>query len=74
MLYFFMLSCLILASRVERGIPSLAAAPFGPATFPLLSAKSLFDHFLLVTLERSLSEDPTPDWTAASLESHARST
>ena len=40
MLYFFMLSCLIFASSVDRGIPSLAAAPFGPATFPLLSAKA----------------------------------
>ena len=39
-LYRFILSCLILASRVERGTPSLAAAPFGPATFPLLSAKA----------------------------------
>src|SRR5258707_12283729 len=38
--YFFILSCLIFASRVERGIPSLAAAPLGPATFPLLSAKA----------------------------------
>lgn len=32
--YLFMLSCLILASSVERGIPSLAAAPPGPATLP----------------------------------------
>ena len=24
----------------RRGIPSLAAAPFGPATFPLLSARA----------------------------------
>src|SRR5260370_38818161 len=37
---FFMLSCLILKSSVARGIPSLAAAPFGPATFPLLSARA----------------------------------
>ena len=37
---FFMLSCLIFKSSVERGIPSLAAAPFGPATFPLLSARA----------------------------------
>src|ERR1700737_3593664 len=38
--YFFMLSCLIFKSSVDRGIPSLAAAPFGPATFPLLSARA----------------------------------
>jgi hypothetical protein len=31
--YFFMLSCLIFESSVDRGIPSFAAA-FGPATFP----------------------------------------
>jgi hypothetical protein len=35
-----MLSCLILASSVVRGMPSFAAAPFGPATFPLLSANA----------------------------------
>jgi hypothetical protein len=35
-----MFSCLIFESRVDRGIPSFAAAPFGPATFPLLSAKA----------------------------------
>jgi len=29
-----------LSVRVERGIPSLAAAPVGPATFPLLSANA----------------------------------
>jgi hypothetical protein len=34
------LSCLIFESSVERGIPSLAAALCGPATFPLLSAKA----------------------------------
>src|ERR1700730_1929976 len=38
---FFILSCLIFASSVARGIPSLVAAPFGPATFPLLSARAL---------------------------------
>jgi len=38
--YFFMLRCLIFKSRVERGIPSFKAAPFGPATFPLLSARA----------------------------------
>ena len=37
---FFILSCLIFKSSVDRGIPSLAAAPFGPATFPLLSARA----------------------------------
>src|SRR5258708_3460508 len=34
-----MLSCLIFKSSVDRGIPSLAAAPFGPVTFPLLSTR-----------------------------------
>src|SRR6266481_1599783 len=38
--FFFILSCLIFKSNVDRGIPSLAAAPLGPATFPLLSAKA----------------------------------
>jgi hypothetical protein len=38
-----MLSCLIFNSSVNRGIPSLAAAPFGPATFP---HKSRFDELL----------------------------
>lgn len=36
----FMSRSLILESSVERGIPSFAAAPSGPATFPLLSAKA----------------------------------
>jgi hypothetical protein len=40
MLYFLILSCLIFISSVEGGIPSLAAAPFGLATFPLLSARA----------------------------------
>ena len=31
-MYFFMLSCLIFKSTVERGIPSLAAARFAPET------------------------------------------
>jgi hypothetical protein len=35
-----MLSCLTFKSSVDRGIPSLAAAPVGPATFPLLSARA----------------------------------
>ncbi len=38
--YLSILSCLIFASNVERGMPSLAAAPPGPATFPLLAAKA----------------------------------
>jgi hypothetical protein len=32
--------CLILDSRVDAGIPSLAAAPPSPATFPRLSARA----------------------------------
>jgi hypothetical protein len=40
MVYLIILSCLILVFSVVRGIPSLAAAPFDPATFPLLSAKA----------------------------------
>jgi hypothetical protein len=39
-LCFLMFSCLIFESSVDRGIPSFAAAPSGPATFPLLSAKA----------------------------------
>jgi hypothetical protein len=39
-LCFLMFNCLIFESSVERGIPSFAAAPSGPATFPLLSAKA----------------------------------
>ena len=39
-LWFSILSCLSLDSSVECGIPTLAAAPFDPATFRLLSAKS----------------------------------
>ena len=38
---FLILSCLIFESSVERGIPSFAAAPSGPATFPLLSARAI---------------------------------
>src|SRR6202047_349276 len=40
-LRFLILSCLIFESSVERGIPSFAAAPSGPATFPLLSARAV---------------------------------
>ena len=39
-LCFLILSCLIFQSSVERGIPSFAAAPSGPATFPLHSARA----------------------------------
>jgi hypothetical protein len=39
-LRFLIFSCWILESSVDRGIPSFAAAPSGPATFPLLSAKT----------------------------------
>jgi hypothetical protein len=39
-LCFLMFSCLIFESSVDRRIPSFAAAPSGPATFPLLSAKA----------------------------------
>ena len=40
-LYFLIPNCLIFESSVERGIPSFAAAPSGPATFPLLSASAV---------------------------------
>src|SRR5438309_5935824 len=40
-LCFLIPSCLIFESSVERGIPSFAAAPSGPATFPLLSARAV---------------------------------
>ena len=45
-LYFLIPSCLIFVSSVDRGIPSFAAAPSGPATFPLLSAKAVSMIFL----------------------------
>jgi hypothetical protein len=45
-LCFLILSCLIFESSVERGIPSFAAAPCGPETFPLLSAKAVSMIFL----------------------------
>src|SRR6202171_950014 len=38
--------CLIFEPSVERGIPSFAAAPSGPATFPLLSARAVSIIFL----------------------------
>src|SRR5262249_9761936 len=37
---FLILNCLIFDSSVEGGIPSLTAAPFRPATFPLLSVRA----------------------------------
>ena len=40
-LCFLIPSCLILVSNVDRGIPSFAAAPSGPATFPLHSANAV---------------------------------
>ena len=40
-LCFLIRNCLIFESSVERGIPSFAAAPSGPATFPLLSARAI---------------------------------
>src|SRR5579859_778018 len=39
-------SCLIFVSSVDRGIPSFAAAPSGPATFPLLSSRAASIIFL----------------------------
>ena len=40
-LCFLIFSCLIFESSVDRGIPSLAAAPSGPATLPLQSANAV---------------------------------
>ena len=40
-LCFLIPSCLIFVSSVDRGIPSFAAAPSGPETFPSLSAKAV---------------------------------
>jgi hypothetical protein len=45
-LCFLMFSCLIFESNVDRGIPSFAAAPSGPATFPLLSVRAVSIIFL----------------------------
>jgi hypothetical protein len=36
----FILSYLIFKSSIDCGIPSLTAAPFGPATFPWRSARA----------------------------------
>src|SRR6266478_2347569 len=43
---FLIFSCLIFVSSVDRGIPSFAAAPSVPATFPLLSARAVSIIFL----------------------------
>src|SRR5260221_7527225 len=40
MVFLLMFRCCIFNSSGDRGIKSLAAAPFGPATFPLLSARA----------------------------------
>src|SRR5258707_14999117 len=45
-LCFLIPSCLIFVSSVDRGIPTFAASPSGPATFPLLSAKAVSIIFL----------------------------
>jgi len=45
-LCFLMPSCLIFVSSVDRGIPSFTAAPLGPATFPLHSARAVSIIFL----------------------------
>ena len=45
-LCFLIPSCLIFVSSVDRGIPSFAAAPCGPETFPLLLAKAVSMIFL----------------------------
>jgi hypothetical protein len=45
-LCFLIPNCLIFVSSVDRGIPSFAAAPSGPATFPLLSARAISMNFL----------------------------
>ncbi len=45
-LCFLIPKCLIFVSSVDRGIPSFAAAPCGPATFPLLSVKAVSIIFL----------------------------
>src|SRR3979411_846793 len=49
-LCFLILSCLIFQSSVERGIPSFAAAPSGPA-IPFTFRKGPFNNFSLLILE-----------------------
>src|SRR6202790_2857882 len=72
-MYLLILSCLILPSSVVRGIPSLAAAPSGPATFPLLSA-SAFSMISFSKFSRVLARAPDSGRPTAWLESHAPST
>jgi hypothetical protein len=55
-LSFLILSCLIFQSNVERGIPSFAAAPFGPATF-LCFPRELFQSFLSPDSGEYLAKD-----------------
>ncbi len=52
-------SARIFDSSVEPGIPSLAAAPVGPDTRPLHSARSRFDHLPLARSEL-VGERPRP--------------
>jgi len=49
--YFFMLSCSIFETSVDRGIPSLAAAPLALRLFRFAFRKSRFNEFLLIALE-----------------------
>ena len=51
MVLFFILNCLIFKCSVERGIPSLAAAPVWPSNFAVTFRKSFFDVFLLIVLD-----------------------
>src|ERR1700730_11652973 len=74
MVFFFMLSCLIFKSSVERGIPSLAAAPFGPATFPLLSARAVSMSSFSYRWRVSVRRPDDFGRGASCLESHASST
>src|ERR1700719_1143348 len=62
---FLIPSCLIFVSSVDRGIPSFAAAPFGPATFPLLSARAISINFLS-SFRRVSGKGPGNCWRAAS--------
>ena len=63
-------SCLIFDSSVEAGIPSLAAAPRGPATLPSTLRQRGLDHLLLLILqrlrERTLTRpgEAAPDWSS----------
>src|SRR5215470_18258 len=70
---FLIPSCLIFESSVEGGIPSLAAAPHGPATFPLHSAKaaSMISFSWLCRVAAKADLDPSRQ--VSRLESHATS-